>query len=350
MSTRALTPLLLLAPLALLAACDTESGTLPSGPQPGITAHRVSSDWSPWSEPVNLGPVVNGDSWDEDPALSPDELSLYFASSRPGGFGIWVTHRDCRRCPWKTPVKLRLVPDAFEPDLQPVLSPELSPDGHLLFFGWCAQCSQFPDDNLDLYVAKRADTHDDFGWGPPEPVGAKVNTAAREMDPAYLDAGIGGPYLYFAREFTPLGYDFDIFAVPITRAGKARGPAVLVAELRPPDWAPGQVAARNPTLRADGKEMIFYSQGRVDDIGGAGGPGGLRVSTRNSIRDPWSTPLNLGVPPNWELGGDFEPALSHDGRTLIFASQRPGGQGSNDLWMSTRTRVGDEHGQDRDER
>ena len=51
---------------------------------------------STWSEPVNLGPIVNSSSDDADPALSPDGLSLYFFSNRPGGFGtsdIWVSRR-----------------------------------------------------------------------------------------------------------------------------------------------------------------------------------------------------------------------------------------------------------------
>ena len=49
-----------------------------------------------WSEPANLGPMVNTDYWESSPSLSPDKKDLYFASSQPGGFGgkdIWVTHR-----------------------------------------------------------------------------------------------------------------------------------------------------------------------------------------------------------------------------------------------------------------
>ena len=51
---------------------------------------------SGWSEPQNLGPVLNTDFWESSPSLSPDKRDLYFASSRAGGFGgrdIWVSHR-----------------------------------------------------------------------------------------------------------------------------------------------------------------------------------------------------------------------------------------------------------------
>ncbi len=45
-----------------------------------------------WSTPVNAGSIINGKSWDSQPSVSADNRFLYFASSRPGGFGgmdIW---------------------------------------------------------------------------------------------------------------------------------------------------------------------------------------------------------------------------------------------------------------------
>jgi len=50
-----------------------------------------------WTEPENLGPMVNTDFWESSPSLSPDKKDLYFSSSQPGGFGgrdIWVTHKQ----------------------------------------------------------------------------------------------------------------------------------------------------------------------------------------------------------------------------------------------------------------
>ncbi|ULQ56776.1 OmpA family protein [Flavihumibacter rivuli] len=48
-----------------------------------------------WSEPENLGRTINTESWESAPSLSPDKRDLYFASTRPGGYGgsdIWVSH------------------------------------------------------------------------------------------------------------------------------------------------------------------------------------------------------------------------------------------------------------------
>src|SRR5215471_12755514 len=57
---------------------------------------RHFGQFSDWSEPVNLGPVVNSHFNDQHPAISRDRLSLYISSDRPGGFGdfdIYVSHR-----------------------------------------------------------------------------------------------------------------------------------------------------------------------------------------------------------------------------------------------------------------
>jgi len=68
------------------------------------------------------------------------------------------------------------------------------------------------------------------------------------------------------------------------------------------------------------------------------------VSTRESTQDPWTTPVNLGPTVNspYVQGG---PGLSHDGTTMYFYSNRPGGFGLNDLYVTTRHRL-HHHGED----
>jgi len=41
-----------------------------------------------WSAPVNLGPIVNSTFDEMQPAISRDARTLFFASNRPGGFGL----------------------------------------------------------------------------------------------------------------------------------------------------------------------------------------------------------------------------------------------------------------------
>jgi len=120
----------------------------------------------------------------------------------------------------------------------------------------------------------------------------------------------------------------DIWVVPVLDDTKDTfGLPILVEEF--------SIASFNdshPLVRKDGLEFIFVSNR-------PGGVGSLDLwsSTRESMEDPWSEPVNLG--PVNSLGSDFRPTLSFDGTALIFASDRPGGVGAGDLYVSTRTRL-----------
>ena len=68
---------------------------------------------------------------------------------------------------------------------------------------------------------------------------------------------------------------------------------------------------------------------------------GTRISPTEILTSKdwkWSRPVNLGRivnTKNMEAG----PALSADGLTLLFVSDRPGGLGKQDIWMCTRARA-----------
>ncbi len=49
---------------------------------------RQFGQFSAWSEPVNLGPIVNSEFDDTHPGISNNGLSLYFSSNRPGGLRL----------------------------------------------------------------------------------------------------------------------------------------------------------------------------------------------------------------------------------------------------------------------
>lgn len=57
----------------------------------------------------------------------------------------------------------------------------------------------------------------------------------------------------------------------------------------------------------------------------------------------WSAPVNLGPVIN-SASSDQGPAISKDGLTLYFHSNRPGGLGAFDMWVSQRASVDDPWG------
>ncbi len=89
-----------------------------------------------WSEPVNLGPTVNGvnSTWENsDPTISADGLVLLFSSIRPGvsgGTDLWMTRRSTIDGPWSEPVNLGPTINGDKWDGQP----EISADGRTLLF------------------------------------------------------------------------------------------------------------------------------------------------------------------------------------------------------------------------
>jgi len=304
--------------IALVVACSTDSDQEALG----IQVHSFAN--SEWSDPVDLGPVVNSSATDGNAALSPDEHTLYFVSNRPGGLGgtdIWVSQRRCLPCPWETPVNLGapVNSDAAEG------APTLSEDGRLLFF----YSGRPGGGGLDIYVSHRTTT-DEAGeeWGPPVNLGPDVNTEGAEQGSYYVrEGGISTAVLYFNR--IPAGGNMDIYRAAVTNDGVPLGPAVPVPELNDPTGADQKV-----TVRTDGLELLLSST-RSGTFGGFD----LWVSTRQTPRDPWSTPSHLDAPLN-TTDIDSQPSLSRDGQTLIFTSSRVGGSGGSDLWMSTRTPSG----------
>ena len=286
----------------------------------------TAKKFSEWSIPTNLGAVVNSQFEDIQPHISKDGLSLFFASDRLdgsfGSFDIWVSQRASRSELWGPPMNLGPNINTNGNDR----SMALSRDGHLLFF---ATQGRIGFGSLDIWVSSRTNTHDDFGWQPPVNLGTGVNGPSPDFGPGLLENDdIGIPILFFAsRRLGDLIGGSDIYMSHLLANGSF-GAALLITELSTPhdDF--------RPTIRPDGLELFFDSNrpGPPDIIGI--GFRDLWVSTRETVSAPWSSPVNLGPIVNSELD-DKDPALSSDGTTLIFDSNRTGSLGS-DLYMSFR--------------
>jgi WD40-like Beta Propeller Repeat len=100
---------------------------------------------------------------------------------------------------------------------------------------------------------------------------------------------------------------------------------LLSAAWTPAGWSEPQPMAEinsdhdelGPELTFDGTRLYFYS----DRQGGLGGYD-LWVSDRASAKDPWSAPRNLGATVN-SSANEYGPGLTPQGERLYFASNRP---------------------------
>ncbi|MFC1766022.1 hypothetical protein ACFL6U_28585 [Planctomycetota bacterium] len=108
-------------------------------------------------------------------------------------------------------------------------------------------------------------------------------------------------------------------------------------------------AKTNPCISADELELYFCDgwsaallSGCKQDSRGLGN-GDLWVCTRATIEEPWGDPVNLGPTVNTTLLDDT-PAISADGLSLYFSSERDGRYGLTDIYVTTRQSKNDPWG------
>jgi Tol biopolymer transport system component len=86
----------------------------------------------------------------------------------------------------------------------------------------------------------------------------------------------------------------------------------------------------SPKISADGLTLYFDSL-----RAGGFGDWDIWVTTRETIHDGWVAPVLLPAPIN-SVYRDAGPSISADGLSLYFASDRPDGFGSFDIWVTRR--------------
>lgn len=270
-------------------------------------------------------PDLNTPFTDGCPIQSPDGLSLYMASNRPGGKGgldIWVATRASTSDPWGAPVSLPEPINSASDDFCPT-----PVRGNGLLFVSRRVVEGVTCGLADIYFARRNPEH---GWSDPRHLAcapAGPNSALDEQGPSYVQGR-----LYFSRSSAVL--PGDLYVSP--RNGRMSfGAATPITELN--DAGANDI---QPNVRKDGREIVFSSNR-------AGGLGGQDIwsATRASVDDPWSNLVNLGPNVNTDLG-ESRPSLSWDAQQLLFGRAGPagtgeGGTGMSDIYVTTREKTGD---------
>jgi hypothetical protein len=266
---------------------------------------------------------LNTPQLDGCPIQSPDGLSLYVASNRPGGKGgldIWIATRSSTTAPWGAPVNLGEPVNSAADDFCP------TPVGKAgLFFvsrealpGACGQG--------DIYYTHRTGA---AGWAAPErllcaPEGP--NSELDEQGPSWVDVSgklRGKKLLYFSRSSATAVVPGEIY-VSERQNGARFGPATAVAELN--DAGANDI---QPNVRADGLEVVFSSN-RTGTLGAQD----IWVATRITAAASWSAPVNVGREVNTGAA-ESRPSFSKDGKQLLFG-RAPGPEGSSDVYVTTR--------------
>jgi len=286
----------------------------------------AQASWAPAQkidEMSGNSPDVNTTALDGCPIQSPNGLSLYMASNRPGGRGgldIWVATRTSTGAPWGAPSNLGEPVNSAADDFCPTPVGERG-----LFFvsrealpGACGQG--------DIYFTHR---NGSGAWAEPQRLlctPAGPNSELDEQGPSWVDVSgkLRGPKeLYFSRNSVTPNVPGEIFMS--TRQNGARfGPATAVTALN-------NAAANDiqPNVRADGLEVVFSS-----NRSGTVGTQDIWAATRTGVAAAWSAPVNLGTVVN-TAAGESRPSLSRDGRQLLFG-RAPGPEGNSDIYVTTR--------------
>lgn len=158
-------------------------------------------------------------------------------------------------------------------------------------------------------------------------LGEIINSAYDDFSPVI---SADGNYLYFASN-RPGSLGGDDFWVSVRVGGEWRPPRNLGEPINtsqnegPDTFSPDQ---RVLYFTGCNLEPYYPDHKGMCDIYVTYNKGGK-----------WAQPANLGEPINTE-NEEANASLSADQSTLFFASDRPGGYGSYDIWMSRRTSTG----------
>jgi len=123
---------------------------------------------------------------------------------------------------------------------------------------------------------------------------------------------------------------------PLTRANRQED--LYYSRFEDGAWLPAQNAGKPlntydnegaQSISGNGRFMVFTACGRNDGYGLCD----LYFSVLE--KGSWTVPVNMGPAIN-SKHSEKQPSLSADGRFMYFTSDRPGGLGKYDLWMSSR--------------
>ncbi len=270
---------------------------------------------------TNLGPAINSEYPDYNPAISVDESTIIYTSRRPNSTGGLVSEMDGHYFE-DIYISNKLANNTWENSKQ--MGAAINTASHDACVGLSAEGQTMivykDDGGGDLYYSTLSGTN----WSKPVSFGKSINTDGWEAcgnfspDGNYLffvsnkKGGLGGTDIYYSKK------NIDgTWGSPINM-----GPEINTRE-----------DEFSPYLHADGKTFYFSSQGH-SSMGGFD----IFQSTIDIAASPVlivAKPVNMGYPIN-TVDDEIYFVWSADNKRAYFSSAREGGLGDKDLYMLER--------------
>ncbi|WP_417389121.1 serine/threonine protein kinase [Gimesia sp.] len=281
-------------------------------PQQASAADLLASgDWE-WQIEKNLGPVINSRHFDLGGDMTADGRTIVFCSVRdaspPNNRDLWIATRPSREADWSAPERLpaEINTDSGEE------RPQISADGlRLSFLRGGKQSLVSTRDSLDAPWQEAVP--DPIAAGPAGSKGAYKLTSdgLTAFHPSIVSSWKGLS-----------GRDDTLY---VWRRKSLQAPFEFLSD----DVLPAVDLSRDLGTMSDDGRLFIMTQHL--DSESEKPKSRLVMFTRPDWKEPWSKPRLL-FPENIH-GGGREQLLS-DGRTLLFVSGRPGGEGGSDLWLA----------------
>ena len=258
-----------------------------------------------WGDAKNLGKEINSRGEDYEPNLSVDGKTMLFTRGGAGeNADIFVSFK--KEGKWTKPEKFTQINSTADD-----IDAHLSADGKSVVF----YSNRSGSKGYDIYISEKKKGE----WQTPVKMGDAVNSDRNDYDPVL---SVDGKQLFFStNRDSGTEEDYDIYCSKKDKTGKWSKAEKVQVNTKLNEW--------EPAISVDGKSLYFTSNR-------PGGKGGYDIWVSHFRNGKWQKAVNLGNGVNG-AGDELDPAVSGNGTTLYFVSNRKGGQGSFDIWRARRS-------------